>query len=154
MILTRYTLERVYLSKVTPGSLFAGRTRIESQIIAKTLELPYRNNAVSTDPELASCVMEGIYLVVQEPPKQSRPYPYYRIVHAPGRNWDPFTKMSNILIHPVNYVKDLLGCIAPGSRHADLNADGIIDLVDSKKKLAWMIQNMPPQFELEIRKKP
>lgn len=154
MVLPRYTIERIYLTSVTPGSLFAGSVRDENLIVAKTLELPFRANAISTDSEKASCIPEGIYLFRKELPKPERNYWYFRCVFVPGRNWVTEYKASNILIHPVNYVKDLLGCIAPGSRHTDLNGDGVIDLVDSKKKLEWMINNMPPFFELQIRKKP
>lgn len=153
MILPRYTLERLYLPTSTPGSLFPGSVRIEENIIAKTLELPWRNNAISNDPEKASCIMQGIYLFVWQPPGHGRAYEYFRCVHAPGRNWHPDTRMSSILIHPGNYVEHLLGCIAPGSRHADINRDGVPDTVDSTKKLAWMVKNMPKAWELEIREK-
>lgn len=153
MILPRYTIERVYLPKATPGSMFPGSTRVESEIFAKTLELPWRNNAISGDPNLASCIMEGIYLFIWQPPGHGRNYEYFRCVHAPGRHWYPDTRVSSILIHTGNYTEHLLGCIAPGSRHADINGDGIPDVVDSTKKLAWMVKNMPKAFELEIRVK-
>lgn len=153
MILPRYTLERVYTSGSTPGSLFPGSKRVEAQIIAKTLELPWRNNAISGDPKIASCIPEGIYLVVEQPANPSRPYPYFRFSHVPGRHWHPDTKMSSVLIHRGNYATDLLGCIIPGSRHRDLNGDSVPDIEESSKKLAWMIVNMPNVWELEIRKR-
>lgn len=153
MILPRYTIERIYLPKATPGSMFPGSLRIESQIIAKTLELPWRGNNISYDPAKASCIPEGIYLVVEEPANLSRTYPYYRFVHVPGRHWHPDTKKSSVLIHRGNYVEDLLGCIIPGSRHRDLNNDSIPDIEESSKKLAWMVTNLPNVFELEIRTK-
>lgn len=149
MILTRYTLPRVYLPTATPGSIYAPN----GDLICKTLELPWRNNAISPDPNFASCVMEGIFLFVIQPPGHGREYEYFRCVHAPGRNWDPGIKMSSILIHPANRVDQLLGCISPGSRHVDMNSDGIVDVADSTKKLAWMVKNMPKAFELEIMKK-
>lgn len=154
MILPRYTLERVYLSGVTAGSLFPGSVRVESDIICKTIELPWRENAMSPDTDKASCIMEGIYLFRKEPAKQSRPYVYFRAVHVPGRNWQTEYKASNILIHIANHASQLLGCIAPGSRHADINADGVIDVVESTKKMTWLANNLPTYFELEIRKKP
>lgn len=153
MILPRYTLERIYLPTSTPGSLFPGSVRIESEIIAKTLELAWRNNAISSDPKLASCIPEGIYLVAQEPPKPSRNYPYFRIVHVPGRHWYPEIKMSSVLWHRGSKVEDLLGCIIPGSRHGDYDNDGVPNIEESSKKLAWMVINMPKYWELEIRKK-
>jgi hypothetical protein len=153
MILPRYTLERIYLPTSTPGSIFPGSVRVESTIIAKTLELPWRNNAISSDPKFASCIKEGIYVFVWQPPRHDRPYEYFRCLHVPGRHWYPDTKMSSILIHTGNYTDHLLGCIAPGSRHADINTDGVVDVVDSTKKLLWMTKNMPKAFELEIREK-
>lgn len=149
MILPRYKLPRVYLPTATPGSIYDP----SGQIVCKTLELPWRNNAISSDPDKASCIMEGIYLFVHQPPGHGREYEYFRCVHAPGRNWSEEIRMSSILIHPANRVDQLLGCIAPGSRHADINSDGIIDVVDSTKKLAFMIKTMPKAFELEITKK-
>jgi hypothetical protein len=156
MILTRFRLERVYLPTSTPGSWYPTRAgdTLYDEPICKTLELPYRNNSVSPDPKLASCVMEGIYLFIWQPPNADRPYEYYRCVFAPGRNWHPDTRMSSILVHPITYVSGLLGCIGVGSRHADLNKDGIPDIAESKVKLAWMTKNLPRHFELEIVAKP
>lgn len=153
MILPRYTLERVYLPDSTPGSLFPGSVRIELQIIAKTLELPWRNNAISNDPKKASCIPEGIYLVAEEAATPTRLYPYFRLVHVPGRHWHPDIRRSSVLIHRGNYATDVLGCIIPGSRHKDLNGDNVPDIEESSKKLAWMVANMPNFWELEIRKK-
>lgn len=158
MILPRYILERVYLPNATPGSLYnalgaPGNYSRGLDPIAKTLELPWRNNAISPDPFIASCVPEGIYLVVLQPASTSRNYPYYRFVHVPGRHWHPDTRMSSVLIHRGNYATDLLGCIIPGSRHRDINLDSIPDIEESSKKLAWMIVNLENAFELEIRKK-
>ncbi len=61
--------------------------------------------------------------------------------------------MSSILMHPITLVKDLLGCIGVGSRFLDINKDGVPDMADSVKKLAWMYEHMPNVFELEIIKK-
>lgn len=153
MILPRYTIERVYLDSVTPGSMFPRSIRVEQDIVCKTLELPWRENNMSSDPTMASCVPEGIYLFRKEPPKAGRNYVYFRAVHVPARNWEPAFKASNILIHVANRVDQLLGCIAPGGRHADINNDGIIDVVDSTKKMLWLAANLPDYFELEIREK-
>lgn len=149
MKLSRYLLERVYLETSTPGSIYAP----DKSLICKTLELPYRDNSISNDPALASCIIEGIFLFLRQPPGHGRTYEYFRCVHAPGRHWSPDIKMSSVLIHPANRVDQLLGCISPGSRHLDMNGDGIVDIADSTKKLAWMVKNMPQAFELEIRKK-
>lgn len=108
---------------------------------------------MSPDPALASCVPEGIYLFRKEPAKPTRPYVYFRAVHVPARNWQLEYKASNILIHVANHATQLLGCIAPGSRHADVNGDGVIDVVESTKKMTFLAGTLPDYFELEIRKK-
>ena len=46
---------------------------------------------------------------------------------------------DGIKVHIANYVKELLGCIAPGSKHVDMNHDGIIDVSDSGKTLKAML---------------
>lgn len=149
MILNRYYLNRVYLPDSTPGSWHDDK----GTLICKTLELTWRNNAISGDPRKASCIVEGVYLFVWQPPTVLRNYEYYRAVHVPGRHWSAATGMSSVLVHPANLADQLLGCIAPGSRHVDINQDKIIDIVDSKAKLKWMTSNLPTAFELEIRKK-
>lgn len=160
MILPRYILERIYLPQATPGSWHnalgapgSGKPYDLGELVCKTLELPWRGNAISTKPELASCIAEGIYLFIWQPPGHGRNYEYFRCLHAPGRHWHPDTRASSILVHPGNFTEHLLGCIAPGSRHSDINNDGVPDVVDSTKKLLWMTQNLPKYFELEIRKK-
>jgi hypothetical protein len=137
-----YTLPRVYLPLITPGSIY-GST---GDLVCKTIELPYRNNARSTHSSKASCIEEGTYLVNKEPAKPTRNYVHFRLQNVKGR--------QGILIHKITYVKDLLGCIGVGGRHADLNADGVPDIVDSTKKMTWMAENMPDKFLLKIYKRP
>lgn len=151
MILERYFLDRVYLDTSTPGSWY---DRDHKTLFCKTLELPWRNNAISSDYQKASCIPEGIYLVELQQPTVSRAYLHYRIVHVPGRHWHPDTKRSSVLVHPANRTDQLLGCISPGSRHLDLNKDGIVDIADSMLKLAWLTKNLPVYFELQIGRKP
>jgi hypothetical protein len=150
MILPRYFLDSLLLPTSTPGSWY---DTDHTTLICKTLELPWRNNAISSDPALASCIMEGIYLVKWQPANPSRKYEFYRFTHVPGRHWHPDTGQSSCLVHPANKVEDLLGCIAPGSRHADMDNNGVPDVVDSTKKLKWMTANLPRVFELDIRRR-
>lgn len=150
MILPRYFLPRVYLPTSTPGSWLDTDGK---NIIAKTLELAWRNNNISDNPSIASCIPEGIYLVEWQPPKPSRNYEYYRIRHVPGRHWHPEFKASSCLVHRGSKVEHLLGCIIPGSRHTDVDNNGVPDIVDSTAKLLWMTKNLPKAFELQIMKK-
>ena len=128
-------IERVYLATETLGSMYEGET-----LLCKTMELPWRDNKRSI-----SCIPEGTYTVIKQPPKPGRDYPYFRLPNVKGR--------SGILIHRITYVKDLRGCIGVGGRFVDLNKDGVPDMVDSGKKLTWLIDNLPETFELEIIKK-
>lgn len=132
-----YRLERVYLPTETLGSIYSP----SGELICKTMELPWRENK-----RAISCIPEGIYHVIKQPPKESRPYPYFRLPNVPGR--------SGILIHRITYVNGLLGCIGVGSRFHDFNKDGVPDMAESSKKLQWMIENMPEEFNLLITEKP
>jgi hypothetical protein len=131
-----YLLDRVYLETETLGSIYSP----QGGLICKTMELPWKDNQRS-----ASCIPEGKYYVIKQLPKPGRDYPYFRLPKVEGR--------SGILIHRITYVKDLQGCIGVGGRHVDLNKDGVPDMVDSGKKLQWMIDNLPDEFELLIAKK-
>lgn len=132
---TTYFLKRVYLDDRTLGSILDP----EGNVIAKTLELPWKNNARSV-----SCIPEGTYKVIQQPPKESRPYPYFRLPKVEGR--------SGILIHRGIEPKHSKGCILVASRFVDVNTDRP-KLFDSTKKLQWMIDNLPEEFDLIITEK-
>lgn len=135
MGMKRYRLERVYLADRTLGSLYDGDT-----VIAKILELPWLENK-----RAVSCIHEGVYRVIKQPPKADRPYTYFRLPKVEGR--------SGILMHIGNDVKHSKGCLLCGSRFANIESD-TPTLADSTAKMAWMALNMPDEFELEIIKKP
>lgn len=127
-------LERVYLSDRTLGSIYR-----KGEIICKTLELPWKENR-----RAVSCIPEGIYWVIKQPPKDGRPYPYFRLPHVEGR--------SGILIHRGTNPLHSKGCILVGGRFKDIETD-FPTLGESADKLTWMTNNLPEEFELEIRKK-
>lgn len=134
MVLPHYRLERVYLIDRTLGSFYR-----EDEVIAKTLELPWLDNARSI-----SCIPEDDYEVIKQPPKESRPYPYFRLPNVPGRD--------GILIHRGLNPEHSKGCILCASRFINVNSD-FPTLEESGKKLEWLIKNLPDKFILEIRKK-
>ncbi len=147
--LITHEVKRVRLPTCSPGSWY---TEL-GELVAKTLELPDRNNQrdnVHTPENEASCINPGTYLVTKEEPipandplgRKERPYGHFRLHDVPGR--------QGILVHRITYVKDLLGCLGIGSRFVDLNADGIPDVVESGKKLQWMYENFPEKFYLKI----
>jgi hypothetical protein len=140
----RFRIERVYLPTETLGSMY----NPTGELICKTLELPWKDNKSNL-----SCIPEGIYTVRKMRPGFGRDYGYFRFMTVPGRTVNRVLGMSTILIHPITYVKDLLGCIGVGSRFADLNKDGVPDMAESRTKLQWMYDNLPEEFEVEIVKK-
>lgn len=131
-----FVIERVYLPTETLGSLYDA----DGSLICKTMELPWRNNK-----RLISCIPEGTYRVIKQPPKPGRNYPYFRLPDVPGR--------SGILIHRITYVSGLKGCIGVGQAFKDLNGDEIPDIIGSSITLQNMIDTMPDEFMLTIKKK-
>lgn len=101
----------------------------------KTLELPWKQNQ-----RKVSCIPDGEYEVVRhESPKFGA---CFWVKDVPSRD--------SILIHPANYVSDLLGCIGVGQAHTDINKDGLRDLTNSKKTMETLLKLMPSKFKLEI----
>lgn len=136
----RLILERVYLATETLGSLFRNKEMVNEQMLCKTMELPWRDNQRSI-----SCIPEDTYRVIKQHPKADRPYPYFRLPYVKGR--------SGILIHKISYVFGLKGCIGVGKEFKDINNDGVPDIIRSGEALQELINTLPDEFELLIRKK-
>lgn len=155
MELEIFTLPRVYIPTETLGSIYGP----DGTMVCKSLELPWRNNAIGKTSDEASCVKEDTYIVEKQEPKPSRPYGYFRFRKVEGRTVNKYVldmngePMSSILIHRITFVKDLLGCVGVGGKFADLNNDGVPDIVESSKTLQWMYENLPNVFKLHIFKK-
>lgn len=113
----------------------------------KTIELPWRNNE-----RKVSCIPNGVYKTIRH---RSPSYgECFWVQNVPGR--------SEILIHHGNYAAsinpktgtpDTKGCILPGEKHADVNADGIPDVTSSVNTMKKLREILPDAFELEIRTK-
>lgn len=105
----------------------------------KTLELPWLNNN-----RRVSCIPAGKYKAIKHvSPKFGN---CLWIKNVPNR--------SEILIHPANYVNQLLGCIALGNKHIDINKDGLMDVADSKitvNKLLDLIEGKEIDIEIKWR---
>jgi len=105
----------------------------------KTLELPYLNNQKSI-----SCIPPDTY----EVRKIIRPNGNiaFEVMNVPGR--------TNILFHSGNYASgvnvDTEGCILPGMRFADINADGELDVVQSVRAMELLYDALPDTFKLHI----
>lgn len=128
-------IERVYLETETLGSLY-----VDDVCVAKTLELPWKDNARSI-----SCIPEGIYTVVKEAFTEKHPYNHFRVLNVPGR--------SGILFHRITRVKDLKGCLGIGGAFDDIDKDGVLDMVKSTVTLQKIYELLPDRFYLEIKKK-
>lgn len=101
----------------------------------KTLELEEDINAVRDD-----AIPKGVYTVV---PRYSEKYNnHYQVTNVPNRSY--------ILIHPANYSRQLLGCIAVGKAHIDIDGDGLKDVTSSKATMAELLKVAPEGFELTI----
>ena len=136
---TVHLLRRYFPTHTTGALVGTDNARGNLLITGVTLELPWRDNA----PRL-SCIAEGTYRVVErQSPKHGR---HYHILDVPAREW--------ILFHPATYVFQLLGCIIPGARFSDLNADGVPDILDTRKTLDRMLATLGKEFTLHILSAP
>ena len=122
----RYTLERVYLENQTLGSIYDEN----HELIAKTVELPFRNNQRSNDASKASAIPEGVYPVVKNPPKPTRNYGYFRLQNTEPR--------EGILMHRITNTEDLRGCIGVATRFMNIDRDPEYEALSSGAKLQWM----------------
>lgn len=101
----------------------------------KSMELELDCNAVRDD-----CIPAGIYSVIKHnSPKFG---PCFWIQDVPDR--------SEILMHPANFHYQLLGCIAPGTKHFDIDKDGDLDVTNSRNTIKKLLSLMPDRFNLLI----
>jgi len=126
-----YFLER--LEKA--DTYILGRLWFEGEAVY-TLELPWKNNKKDI-----SCVPAGIYNVELTYSTKFKKK-LWMLKDVPNR--------TGIRIHNANFVRELKGCIAPGLNKQDIDGDGIIDVVNSKKALSLMRDLMDNKFKLEI----
>jgi hypothetical protein len=104
-------------------------------VVAKTLELPWRNNT-----RRVSCIPEGTYLVII---RSNHKYGlHFHVTQVPSRSY--------ILIHHANYYSDLLGCIGVGQEHVDIDKDGLKDVNHSRRTMKILLKLLPEKFELKI----
>lgn len=92
-----------------------------------TLELPWKNNF-----RQISRIPSGSYAVL--PRYSDKHKKHYEIWGVHDRD--------KILIHSGNFHKQTLGCVLIGSGFADIDADGYMDVVESRKTLNKIINLM------------
>ena len=101
----------------------------------RTLELPDKNNQ-----RRISCIPEGEYWVIK---RHSDKYSdHFHILDVEGRDY--------ILIHSANFVRQLLGCVAVGYAHTDIDGDGLRDVTSSRNALKAIYRILPDRFRLTI----
>ena len=108
----------------TQGALTCFEDESQKNIIFHciTLELPYDGNHRNT-----SCIPNGKYVC--------------RWTFSPRLKKETFeitgvTDRAGIRVHSSNYVSELRGCIALGSSYTDLNKDGELDIINSRKTIS------------------
>lgn len=154
-ILPNVVLDRDYTDdKCTLGTLWF------DQEVVQTLELPFKDNKQNI-----SCIPDGEYIVRKTVSPAWTKSERDRIKHLkPNITKEELEKIqvklwlvldvpnrSGIRFHSANFVSQLRGCIAPGLRRWDINNDGIIDIMDSKKALSLMEEFLPEEFKLIVR---
>lgn len=102
----------------------------------KTMELEYNDNK-----KRISCIPPGAYIVKKR--KSDKYGNHFHVTDVPNRDF--------ILIHPANYSRQLLGCIAPGESFVDLDKDGLKDVTNSRKTVDKLLEIMPDEFQLIIK---
>lgn len=111
----------------------------------KSLELPDKNNA----PRV-SCIPLGTYVCkyTKSPlfsKNAGKDVFTYAVLNVPNR--------AGIRIHSANYARQLLGCVALGSSHKDLDIDGQLDVIHSGDTMRAFEKHMNYEpFELTIIK--
>lgn len=103
----------------------------------ETLELPYKDNRHGI-----SCYPCGKYICKKVGPTEKIPYPHISITNVPNRD--------GICMHAANYVSQLRGCTATGDGLADINKDGQLDLINSKKTFEKLMSIVPDTFNLTV----
>ena len=114
-------IERLnYGDKQTIGKLYLLNSLNEVVEEFWSLELPNKDNQ-----RRISCIPEGVY----KARKHNSPK------HGLSLWLQDVPNRSEILIHKGNYYTDILGCILIGSSIMDINKDGLVDVINSKKSI-------------------
>ena len=90
-----------------------------------TLELADKQNKT-----LLSCIPLGTYAIKKRYSKRHKWH--LEILNVPDR--------TNILIHAGNFYTDITGCVIVGEKFKDIDKDGALDVVNSKKTLKKLLK--------------
>lgn len=109
--------------KQTTGSLNVIDYTKEGQ---PTFIKPCVERGDQNNQKMISCVPEGTYQIVLENSPRFQ-MDLWELKEVPNR--------SECKIHPVNFARDLNGCIAPGDDLVDMDKDGYYDVTNSRNTL-------------------
>ena len=130
----KVVISRTYQTDETLGFMFIMDDR-GIIFTCHTLELPWLNNQHDL-----SCIPEGVYDVVKyNSPTKGKVFLIQGVLSR-----------DSIEIHAGNYRKDTLGCILVGSSFSDINVDGKLDIIESRKTLDRLLALLPQEFNLHI----
>jgi len=119
----------------TLGTMTCYADQIKPIFDCKTLELEVDCNAKRDD-----AIPAGTYDVIK---RHSSKYGWhFHVLDVENRSF--------ILIHNANYSFQILGCIAVGKRHQDINKDGLKDVTSSRQTMKKLLEIMPDKFILKI----
>lgn len=131
---TIHNLYRSYFAKKTLGYFLTA-----CGFKCCTIELPWLNNQ-----KFISCIPEGLYKIVVHQPNKKYKHGYIQLLNVTNR--------SGILIHIANYVRQILGCIAPGKTFKDINGDGIADVTHSGETMTELVTRLKTGDYINIQK--
>lgn len=102
--------------------------------VCKSLELAWRDNQPNV-----SCIPASEYICKWTRSNRlsnltGHDVFTYEVLNVPGR--------SGIRIHSANYFFQLLGCIALGDAHKDINIDGNLDVIHSGNTITYFAKLM------------
>lgn len=128
-------IKRTYRANATPGKAWIENDIGLPVFDFKTLELPWKYNM-----NRVSCIPRDTYTWVKyQSPKHGT---VLLLKDVPNR--------SMIEMHTGNYTSQILGCILPGSNHADINADGIMDVTNSRNTMKKILSLLGDTGTIEI----
>lgn len=119
--------------KVTLGDVMV--TNDGKEFECKSLELPWKQNM-----ENISCIPPNIYRCKKI--KSPSLGDCFEITGVPYRTY--------VRGHKANFTRQILGCVAFGMYHADIDGDGIMDIAKSGVTFDKLMAILPNSFMLEI----
>lgn len=124
-----------YHAVQTIGDGIVYKDRKDPIFYFKTMELEQDKNEKRDD-----CIPPGLY-----------PYKKHKSPKFGECIWiQKVPNRSEILMHPANYSRQLLGCIAPGKEHKDIDGDGLVDVTSSKSTMNQILKLIPSKGYIRI----